>query len=307
MAATKPDILLLQLGDEIQVSIFNDLYSALCQNFEAHYNLIKVSTSAAATNALLKPGPRQPKAVLVVDAGLAKRKNKVVQNKLINYAKTGGTLLFCCLFTSFVPPPNFSAMSRSMELGWGFGDYHRTIFALNPAFQSVFGSEVFATLEKAYSMKTVHLTGVPAEAKVYVPTEASRVQSAVFPPDEVDKSQCPAVLQKHGDGFVGFVGDVNNEAGSQALIMAVLSMSLIQIVPKTCQRLTNPELAANRTPMNDVSDEFQDLPGLVGGCAVCGDTTPVKKCAGCKKVQYCSIDCQKDDWKSHREQCRKPA
>ena len=32
---------------------------------------------------------------------------------------------------------------------------------------------------------------------------------------------------------------------------------------------------------------------------------PVKRCGGCKKVTYCSVDCQKTDWKAHKEHCRK--
>ena len=48
----------------------------------------------------------------------------------------------------------------------------------------------------------------------------------VFPATNVDTAQFPAVWQKHGDGYVGFLGDVNNEAGSQTLLMAMLSKCL---------------------------------------------------------------------------------
>eukprot|EP00300_Choanocystis_sp_HF-7_P009534 c16478_g1_i3.p2 GENE.c16478_g1_i3~~c16478_g1_i3.p2 ORF type:complete len:338 (-),score=69.12 c16478_g1_i3:95-1108(-) len=40
-------------------------------------------------------------------------------------------------------------------------------------------------------------------------------------------------------------------------------------------------------------------------CARCGRTENLKTCAGCKKVAYCSVACQKEHWKSvHKSQCR---
>ncbi|KAL8756072.1 MAG: hypothetical protein Q9184_004611 [Pyrenodesmia sp. 2 TL-2023] len=43
------------------------------------------------------------------------------------------------------------------------------------------------------------------------------------------------------------------------------------------------------------------------GCSVCGNMLPVKKCARCRETQYCSVNCQKLDWKSHKEFCGMPA
>lgn len=71
-------------------------------------------------------------------------------------------------------------------------------------------------------MKAVHVKDSAVEAKVYVPLEQSRVESRVFGPDPVDQSQSPAVWAKCGEGWLGFIGDVNNEKGSQKLLMAML-------------------------------------------------------------------------------------
>ncbi|MCJ1459079.1 hypothetical protein MMC28_009456 [Mycoblastus sanguinarius] len=150
-------------------------------------------------------------------------KNQNIQIQLSKYAKAGGTVLLTCQFSNHISPPNFARMFRNMQLPWGFGDYYRADFLLNPTFESIFGSQMFVTLKKSYSMKTVHLQNVPAEARIYLPKDKSYTQSMASSPSKTDTTQCPAVLQKHGEGFVGFIGDVNNENGSQALMMAMLS------------------------------------------------------------------------------------
>ena len=41
----------------------------------------------------------------------------------------------------------------------------------------------------------------------------------------------------------------------------------------------------------------------VHACNVCDSETNLKRCARCKKVAYCSRNCQKKDWKTHQEKC----
>lgn len=133
----------------------------------------------------------------MTDGGLSKKKYKNIRIRLSGYAKAGGTVILACLFSNFVSGPNFASMCQNMDLPWGWGDYHRTVFALNPAFAPIFGRDAFETLKQSYSMKAVHLTNVHAAAKIYVPTDDSRVQTAVFPANVIDTAQIPAVWQKH--------------------------------------------------------------------------------------------------------------
>ena len=46
--------------------------------------------------------------------------------------------------------------------------------------------------------------------------------------------------------------------------------------------------------------------GFKGNCSMCGIlTNDLKQCGNCKKVSYCSIKCQKDDWVKHKQVCKK--
>ncbi len=38
---------------------------------------------------------------------------------------------------------------------------------------------------------------------------------------------------------------------------------------------------------------------------VCGNKTNLRKCSNCKKITYCSVACQKKDWKLHKPECKK--
>jgi hypothetical protein len=41
------------------------------------------------------------------------------------------------------------------------------------------------------------------------------------------------------------------------------------------------------------------------GCGTGISETPLKKCARCEKVRYCSKECQKNEWKQHKHECKK--
>jgi hypothetical protein len=52
-----------------------------------------------------------------------------------------------------------------------------------------------------------------------MPSPESTIQSRVFPPDPVNPDQTPVAFTKLGHGWLGYLGDVNNEIGSQKIVM----------------------------------------------------------------------------------------
>lgn len=222
-----PEVLLLKeflaRGEEGDRS-FRDIYGLLKTNIKTKYRTQKKRCGKAARSSLTG---RKPMVILSVDAGLlGKRKSYIdFQLELVEYVRTGGTLILACLFSGNASLDLHDAMLARFGLPWKYGDYHRSTFFRNPAFRDVLGPQLYNSLEESYSMKTLHLKNVPADARVYIPEASSRTQSAVFPAAAVDLHQCPAAFAKCGRGYVGYIGDVNNEEGSQKLLMAMLGKS----------------------------------------------------------------------------------
>ena len=40
-------------------------------------------------------------------------------------------------------------------------------------------------------------------------------------------------------------------------------------------------------------------------CAKCGKSHSTMICSACRNVVYCSQDCQREDWKRHKKDCRR--
>ncbi|KAL8921966.1 MAG: hypothetical protein Q9208_005420 [Pyrenodesmia sp. 3 TL-2023] len=125
MAASMVQVLYLRIGDDMQVSVFDDLYQGVLAKV-ASVSTTQEAKSAAAAQSLL--ATQSFKAVLIVDAGIAWPKNKPLQKQLASYAQQGGTVIFCCIFSSFVRPLNMDSLWPIFGLPWKYGDYHRTTF-----------------------------------------------------------------------------------------------------------------------------------------------------------------------------------
>jgi len=54
----------------------------------------------------------------------------------------------------------------------------------------------------------------------------------------------------------------------------------------------------------EVEDEESDSSSRK--CANCGATEATKLCGRCKRQRYCSVECQKSDWKEHKLRCQPP-
>ena len=163
----------------------------------------------------------KPTVILITTAEPAERKYSAIRNRLVDYARAGGTVIFCGMFSSFIRPPRMDEMwITDWNLPWKFGDYHRTTFSLNPSCTQKLQN--LSGMPKSYNMKAVHIEGATREAAVYVTTEESKLHSNVWAARSVhDTTQAPVLFTSIGSGYVGFMGDVNAETESTAVILGM--------------------------------------------------------------------------------------
>ena len=165
------------------------------------------------------------KGVFVADEGIVEKENAEVLYALIEWVNAGGIAVIGGLFASFISFTEFDGFFNKWGLPWTMGDYTRMSLVLNPSIHQL--SSHSANLATSFSMKALHLRGVKAEDIIYVPEEDedsdpdsdSDVQFRDFPPQNVS-----VAYTRVGDGFLGYVGDVNSAEGSTSAILAMLKL-----------------------------------------------------------------------------------
>jgi len=73
--------------------------------------------------------------------------------------------------------------------------------------------------------------------------------------------------------------------------------------------LQNEKVKTSSSPggfkMTETVSTVKD-PRTIAICANCGNPNNIKRCSGCRKISYCSPECQKIHWKKvHKAECEK--
>ncbi|KAL1878350.1 hypothetical protein Plec18167_004422 [Paecilomyces lecythidis] len=209
-----PRILLLALESQPWL---DEMYSHLIDKLSTHATIQRASTSDAAIRYL---SANNPHTILATDPGLTNGSNSRVLDKVLTYVRSGGVLIFCCLFSSFVNRATFNKFMRSkLSFPWEFGEYHRVTVNLNEraALSSAANHHITRErLPQAYSQKAVHLKNVDNALSLYLPDRESALDVAFY-----NRDQTPVAFQNLGQGSVGYIGDVNGEEGSDQVILAM--------------------------------------------------------------------------------------
>ena len=201
-------------------ALMSDVFANLLKKLNAKA-VIKVAKTAAEAGALLDQHPN-PSGIFVADQGMANTKNKVISQRVVKYAREGGTVVVGGVFSGFIPPPKLDKYFEEMwSLSWRFGSYHRTTLKLTDNASERKSS----SLPKSYSQKAVHLKGVSRESAWYLPAEDSTIESRVFGPSPIEnKSETPVAFEKAGNGWLGYTGDVNSEEGTTEVVLSMLKL-----------------------------------------------------------------------------------
>ncbi|TVY58731.1 Uncharacterized protein LCER1_G002034 [Lachnellula cervina] len=191
-----PSVLLVSLDKQ---SFFDDMYAEVLAVLRSKANVVEVTHIASTMEHLSRPQAEYA-AVIVTDVGVMAKKMVAVQQKLVEYAIFGGTVIIGFHFPTFAPPKEVEKFFKNQwSFDWKFANYHRETFTLNPRAQqdSQFINRGGNNLPRQCSMKAVHLGGIKREERIYI--------------GEINSAASPAVFAKKGEGFLGWIGDVNTE------------------------------------------------------------------------------------------------
>jgi len=211
--ARAPIIYYFGTEDDDDVYLMSKCSRRLFKKLRSEFRLEQVKDLTRATSVLNDPST---KIVLAVTPWAATTK---AQLPLKRFIERGGTLFCCAQFSNCITPPDANAFFKKMGFSWKFGSYCRTDDYLTPV-GAAFLSR-FLNLPGIYSNKATRLANVDPTDRIYAPTEESRVQSHVFAADPVNTEETSVVLGDCGDGFLGYIGDVNDEVESAIVVTAI--------------------------------------------------------------------------------------
>ena len=216
---SRPLVVILALDKE---GFYNDMFADFNALLKTHA-IVEYATTPNEARAFFDRSVNKPTAILSADESLTISTRLSLAHEAASYVRSGGTLVFMGLFSSFVRPTDMELLFSKFDLPWAVGDYHRTTCALNPA-MALLDTNGMAS---SYSQKAVHVKNVQHSNAVYLPSSESRIESAVFAPSLVgDRTQAPAAFARVGEGNVGFVGDVNNEDDTPAVVLRMCGLVL---------------------------------------------------------------------------------
>lgn len=194
-------------------SFHHEMHKDIHSQIASLYTIQEAQTKEEAHRAL--DSLCKPKAILLVHGELCNPEYRDLIDRVISYAKDGGSVIMCLNFASFMQFPEFSpTFNEGFGLSWKLGGYTRETYALNDVFKDYFKNR----LQAAYSQKALHIRNSSRHCQVYVETEEmmAEMHSSYTP-------QSPVIFERYTDtGFIGYIGDVNNEEGSQAVLLGML-------------------------------------------------------------------------------------
>lgn len=223
--ATKPVILVLSIGEKWMQDMCDDpcSFGASINDLLNDADLKRARTAKAALSYLDKNSSSPPDGILVTDPGIAQPGSKELLDRVVAYARAGGTVVMSYCFSSNLRMDDMRAFwKHTWSLPWEPASYHRTNLALNESASTLRGQ--VSALQKVYSQKALSLKNVERDHSWYLPMKDSVTQSAVFSPTPVNQDETAVAFAPIGQGCVGYTGDVNMEQGTHMVVMRMFGL-----------------------------------------------------------------------------------
>ncbi|OSD02331.1 hypothetical protein PYCCODRAFT_1411269 [Trametes coccinea BRFM310] len=206
----RPSILIMAFKGISDRELYAQLYRALRRNA----SVTEVWDSRAASQALASS--YRYSAVLIVDGALMDPEHSQIASRLAEYTRAGTRVVLGVDVAGSISPPSMKAFFSRWGLPWTSGDYGRTTVVLNPAGlpKPLRATALFPSMDA----KALYVKKVQREHAVYIAGPDGWVGR--------DEDESPAVFARVGNGYLGYVGDVNGEQQSIRLLIEMLGVTI---------------------------------------------------------------------------------
>ncbi|KAL9112302.1 MAG: hypothetical protein Q9227_003420 [Pyrenula ochraceoflavens] len=201
----KPTVLLISLEKE---DLLRELFADHLNALSTHAKTVEATTKKEALT-LLK---QKPLAAICTDAAITKPKNVNFAWQVASYANSGGFVVFAGLFALRTTRDEFDELMKTVfQQSWRMGhcedDY--CTFNSNCANEIVMVDEATKQYVKEVKVKAAFLRHVREIDQLYMPKTYAQ-------------GGTPVAMTDLGNGWVGFVGDMQ---GCEELVAPVLALS----------------------------------------------------------------------------------
>ena len=171
----------------------------------------------------------KPHAIILLDSALAHRKEFAsATRRILRYVRAGGTLVCANTFNSYLAPffnkarPTL-ALFRLAGLGWEFGDVYTTYVGVN---KRAVPREARAVLPPALACDGILLSNVPGPEAWYLPSVESISDALAFDGKRPEPEWTSVAFARVEEGYFGYVGDLNIDGMCDAIILAMIGLSI---------------------------------------------------------------------------------
>ncbi|KAI9781790.1 MAG: hypothetical protein M1816_002180 [Peltula sp. TS41687] len=206
----KPAILLISLT---YLTLNHNVSTHLLSALQSAAYLIQAEKASTALGILSQPEQYPTlKGILLGDPDLLKPKHAALRRRVVEFARSGGRVVLGCAFSALVRWPGLDKwFEKDWALDWKSGAYTGDTYYLNPYSENRLRGK---SLAASYSQKALLLKGVEPEDCVYI----QGVESCG------DLRQAPVAFTKVGEGFLGYIGDVNSMEETTSVVLAMFDL-----------------------------------------------------------------------------------
>ncbi|TFK32587.1 hypothetical protein BDQ12DRAFT_692269 [Crucibulum laeve] len=152
-----------------------------------------------------------------------------IMNQLEQYVKTGGLLVVGGIFSSFIRMDDIDKFFATFGLPWKRGSYQRSTFYRNDHHDTVRKNP---SLASNFTMKALHVKSLPVTAAMYTVEEEESSDESMFGEGEffgrgkaeMKEFKAPVARTHVGDGYFGYIGDVNGEKEATNIVLSMLNL-----------------------------------------------------------------------------------